>query len=192
MAVSRLEFAIDDFLFGFSESYEQVARALTRTYPFKMSERVDLLISILIEVKELRTQPIFFDGFLDLNWLGFALDELFEERNSIAHGASFFRETRDDRTLFHFYRYSREAKNRYQRVEYRISNYGLAHLTERAHVLRRYLENLLRFIQLGEGWEQDYKVQAEICDNWYLLEKLEIAKRDAETGRLHIPNTGSA
>ncbi len=188
VAVSRLEFAFDDFLFEFAKRHEKVARDLARTYPFKIRERVDLLIAALIKVRELRTQPIFTDGFMELNWLGYALDELFEERNAIAHGASFFREIRNERIVVHFHRYVRTSRNTYEQTKYIISNVGLAHLTDRAHALRRYLESLHRFLTSGQGWEENYKIQSRVHDNWRMLKKLGVAKKDPVTGHLYIPN----
>lgn len=187
VAVSRLEYALDDFLFRFSSRHKDTAESLTKTYPFKIKERIDLVISVLICEPGLRTQPIFSDGFLDLNWLAFALEELFNERNHIAHGASFFHEVDADRTVYHFYRYTRVSKNAYERVQYSISNYGLEHLSKRAHVLRRYFDRLSDYMEGGEGWEQHYKAQAESSDNWRMLAQLGIAQKHPETGKLFIP-----
>lgn len=82
---SRLEFAIDDFMFKVADRAPRVARGLSKAPPRQNSEKIDFVIQSFISIGQIRRLG---DeaGVLNLNAIGYMLDEIFDLRNHLAHG----------------------------------------------------------------------------------------------------------
>lgn len=175
MSVSELEYMLDHFLFSCSNKYRKATQKLAQTYPAKAKEKADILVGLLLLVPELRTQPFSCEGDLDLNAIGYFLEEIFDQRNMIAHGASRRQDHFPDRVVIHFRKFRRLSRNTYGEDTFIVSDRGLEHQTERAKFFIKYLQSLQYFIDGKTDWETEYKRDCEIRENWRRLIEFGIA-----------------
>ncbi len=112
----------------------------------------------------LRKVPVFGDGTLDLIWLQYQLDELYEMRAVFAHGSIFVTHKSNDLVTWRFDKYTRIDGN-WTVTSTNVDSGFLAHVCKTADVLRSYLWNLREAVTDHFDWEAAYKTDCEIRAN---------------------------
>lgn len=104
--VAGLEFLLDECIFLIARKCRRLAHSLSKKIPFKMKEKIDFLIWTLVSIPKLREIGDS-DGFLNLNFIGYAFEELWDFRNYCIHGNIGFINIGEDNFMFRSSRYSR-------------------------------------------------------------------------------------
>lgn len=165
VALSNLEFAHDNFVLAVNRSNPKLASKISRKFPRQFRQKTDFVICVIAHSFTLRQTPIFGDGSLDLQWLQYKLDELYELRAAIAHGSILYSKTSDKGTLWRLDRIVSTEKNRWGEQSLEIGTSYLADVWLTTKVLKHYLVRLTRVIENGDSWEADYKIDCEIRAN---------------------------
>jgi len=126
VALSNLEFSHDHFMFKMHETHQNLSIRLSKRFPRHFKEKTNFLINAVSNVEKLRQVPIFPTGELNLLWLQYQLDEIYEVRSVIAHGSIFFSESTPDRITWTFERFVKKEKNTWNREAVKMSNGYLA------------------------------------------------------------------
>lgn len=165
VALSNLEFAHDEFVFRMHETYLDLSVGLSKRFPRQFKDKTDFLINAVANLQELRQVPMFHTGELNLLWLQYQLDELYEIRAIIAHGSVFYSETTPDRITWTFERFVKKAANTWSREAVKISNGYLASVYSTALAIKLYLADLTRCLESNFCWEKEYQADKEIRQN---------------------------
>lgn len=172
VALSNLEFTHDEFVFKAYSANRDLSLALTKRFPRQFKEKTDFLINSVANIRELRQTPLFQTGELNLLWLQYQLDELYEVRAIIAHGSIFFSESTPDRITWTFERYVQSQKNTWTKEAVQMSNGYLASVHYTADTLRHYINSLIRRVERSSSWEEHYQADKEIRRNRIHLARL--------------------
>jgi hypothetical protein len=172
VALSNLEFTHDEFVFKAYSANRDLSLALTKRFPRHFKEKTDFLINSVANIRELRQTPLFQTGELNLLWLQYQLDELYEVRPIIAHGSIFFSESTPDRITWTFERYVQRQKNTWTKEAVQMSNGYLASVHYTADTLRHYINSLIRRLERSSSWEEHYQADKEIRRNRIHLARL--------------------
>jgi len=172
VALSNLEFAHDEFVFKMYKKNKEFAIQLSKRFPRHFKEKTDFLIHAISNVPKLRQVPIFQNGKLDLIWLQYQLDELYEVRSILSHGSVFFSETTPERITWCFERFVSTKKNTWSREAVKISNGYLASIHYSASAIRQYLWRLTECLEGTSNWEEDYQSDKVIRENRKLLDEM--------------------
>lgn len=162
VALSNLEFAHDEFVFKMHEQHRDLSISLSQAFPRHFKDKTDFLIYAVANVPKLRKYPMFQTGELNLLWLQYQLDELYEVRSIVAHGSVFYSETSPDRITWTFERFVRKAKRTWTREAVKISNGYLASVYYSAFVIKHYLAGLIRCLEDSSCWEREYQADKKI------------------------------
>lgn len=172
VGLSNLELVHDDFLFKMHETYRDLSVTLSKKFPRHFKEKTDFLIKAVSNIPKLRQVPIFWTGELNLLWLQYQLDELYEIRSIVAHGSIFFSETTPDRITWTFERTVQREKMTWVREAVEISNGYLASVHYTASAIKHYLVRLTRCLADDSCWEREYQADKEIRRNRKSLAEL--------------------
>lgn len=176
--LSNLEFAHDSFVLTFHEKNTKDALKISRHFPRHFKDKVDFLIGALAIFPKLRTVPVFWDGTLNLLWLQYQLDELYEVRTKLAHGSIFYSETGEGGTVWRLDRVASSKKRHWGVTSSLMGSSFLADVSETARSLTHYLTSLTMSLEGRFSWEEAYKTDCEIRENHKFLKEL------AEAGAL--------
>ena len=165
VSLSNLEFAHDDFVFEMHRSDLDLTMKLSKKFPRQFKEKTDFLINAVANSEKLIQIPIFATGELNLLWLQYQLDELYEIRSIIAHGSIFFSETTPDRITWTFERVVQSEKNVWGPEAIKMSNGYLASVHHTAFFIKHYIVHLTMCLRDDSCWESDYQVDKEIRRN---------------------------
>lgn len=138
VALSNLEFAYDEFVLQMHEMNRDLSIDLSKRFPRHFKEKTNFLINAVSNVPKLRKIPIFSTGELNLLWLQYQLDELYEVRSMVAHGSIFYSEISPDRITWTFERVVKTEKNTWAREAVKISNGYLANVHYSASIIKHY------------------------------------------------------
>lgn len=172
VALSNLEFAHDEFIFKMHEMNLDLSISLSTRFPRQFKEKTNFLINAVANVKKLRQVPIFHTGELNLLWLQYQLDELYEIRAIIAHGSVFYSESTPDRITWTFERFVKKQKNTWTREAVKISNGYLASVHDTASAIKYYFADLTRCLEDNSCWEREYQADKEIRQNRKFLAEI--------------------
>lgn len=163
--LSNLEFCHDQFAFKVFNTNRELALSLSNKFPRHFRKKTDFLIHAVANVAELKKIPIFQTGELDLLWLQYQLDELYEIRSVIAHGSIIYSEIDADRINFSFDRVVRRERNswRIERVE--MTNGYLAHVEHTAFIIKGYIRELICALGGGSSWEDNYQFDKDVRES---------------------------
>lgn len=170
--LSNLEFAHDEFMFAMHKRHHDLSVSLSRKFPRHFKNKTDFLVNAVANVPELRQVPIFATGELNLLWLQYQLDEIYEIRSIIAHGSVFLTKRGADRITWRFERFVRKEKMTYALESVEISNGYLASVYYTASVIRHYLARLVHCLTDISCWESEYQADKEIRQNRKSLAEL--------------------
>lgn len=172
VALSNLEFSHDKFVFCVHKNHRDLAVRLTRNFPRQFKDKTDFLINTILQIKKLREVPFYQTGELNLLWLQYQLDEIYEIRSIIAHGSIFLSESTADRVTWQFDRYVRSEKNTYTTESVRISNGYLASVHHTASAIRHYISRLKKHLEDESSWEIEYQADKKIRENRKFIDEL--------------------
>lgn len=172
VALSNLEYAHDKFIFEMLEQNKNLALSFSPKFPRHFAKKTDFLISSILAMPKLRREPIFQDGELNLVWLQYQLDELYQIRSIIAHGSVFLTENSNNRVTWTFDRYVNKGKQKWAEESVKISNGYLASVHLTASTLKHFLYRLIRCLDGVSNWERDYQTDKEIRQNEKFFEEL--------------------
>jgi hypothetical protein len=184
VALSNLEFAHDEFVFKMYEANKELSIRLSNRFPRHFKEKTDFLIHSIANVSKLKQVPIFQTGKLDLIWLQYQLDELYEVRSILSHGSVFFSETTPERITWCFERFVSNKRNTWSREAVKVSNGYLASVYLTASTLRNYLWDLTACLQGTSSWEKDYQTDKEIRKNRILLNEIDAFMTIADDNKI--------
>ncbi|WP_423206428.1 hypothetical protein E2974_14115 [Paracoccus yeei] len=128
VSLSNLEFSHDNFVFIMHKTNRDLSLKLSKKFPRHFKEKTSFLINAVANVQKLRKIPVFQTGELNLLWLQYQLDELYEIRSIIAHGSIFISESTPDRITWTFERFVQSKKDTWAPEAVKISNGYLARL----------------------------------------------------------------
>ena len=167
VSLSNLELAHDEFVFKMHETHRDLSIFLSRKFPRHFKEKTDFLINAVFNIPKLRQVPIFQTGELNLLWLQYQLDELYEIRSIVAHGSIFFSETTPDRITWTFERTVQVQKEKmtWTREAVKISNGYLASVHYSTSAIKHYLVRLTRCLADNLCWEEEYQADKQIRQN---------------------------
>lgn len=175
VALSNLEFAHDEFVFKMYEAHRELSIRLSKRFPRHFKEKTNFLINAVSNVQKLRRGSIFQTGELNLLWLQYQLDELYETRSIVAHGSVFFSESKYDQITWTFERFVQNKKNTWDREAVKISNRHLANIHYSASVIKHYFVRLTKCLEDSSFWEREYQADKEIRRNRKFLAELSSA-----------------
>jgi len=167
--LSNLEFAHDSLIMGFHERWPDQALAISKSFPLQFKDKTDFVVQAVIRTPLLRTMPISRDGDLDLVWLQYQLDELYDMRAVLAHGSNFYREKKYDYTTWYLDRYEKAGKGARRITKSQIGDGHLARISTTAKAMKIYFWNLHNLVSKHETWEKIYKTDIEVRENRRLL-----------------------
>lgn len=170
--LSNLEFAHDDFVLNMRRTDPDLAVSISKQFPRHFKEKTNFLINSVANVPRLRQVPIFQTGDLNLLWLQYQLDELYETRSIIAHGSIFFSETTPDRITWTFERVVKKEKRTWGLETIKISNGYLASVHYTASAIRHYLVTLKKCLLGESSWEEIYQSDKEIREGRIYIAEL--------------------
>lgn len=164
VALSNLEFAHDNFVFKMHETNHELSLLLSKRFPRHFREKTDFLVNAVANLPKLRTVPIFQNGTLDLLWLQYQLDEIYEVRSIIAHGSIVLSESTPHRITWTLERFVQDQTKAWTRQAVKVSNGYLASVYFSAWLLKRYMLNLTECLEnvscLEQEYQQDKKIRA--------------------------------
>jgi hypothetical protein len=164
--LSNLEFAHDQFILSVNKEWPSLASSLSSAFPRQFKAKTDFLVGAICAAPILRKQPIFGDGGLNLQWLQYQLDELYEVRAAIAHGSISYTETQGDSAVWRLDRVVQGArKGSWRTKSSMIGSEFMADVATTAHELRHYLSSLRDALEGRSDWESKYKSDCEIRGN---------------------------
>jgi hypothetical protein len=172
IALSNLEFAHDEFVFKMHETDRDLSINLSKHFPRHFKEKTNFLINAVANVPKLRKFPIFQTGELNLLWLQYQLDELYEVRSIVAHGSTCFSESTPDRITWTFERVVKKEKMTWTREAVKISDGYLASVHYTASVIKHYLVLLIQCLAGNSCWEENYQEDKEIRKNRKFIAEL--------------------
>ncbi|MFC3529346.1 hypothetical protein ACFOMH_14295 [Paracoccus mangrovi] len=175
VSLSNLEFAHDEFVFAMHKTDRDLSIGLSKKFPRHFREKTDFLIDAVFNVSKLRRIPFFATGELNLLWLQYQLDEIYEVRSIIAHGSIFFSESTEDRITWRFDRYVQGQKNTWAPEAVKISNGYLASVHYSASAIKNYIVRLTMCLEDRSCWEKEYQADKEIRQNRKLVAELAAA-----------------
>ena len=175
VALSNLELAHDKFVFKMHETHRDLSIGLSKLFPRHFKEKTNFLINAVSNVQKLRQVPIFQTGELNLLWLQYQLDELYEVRSIVAHGSIFFSESTPDRITWTFERFVQKQKKTWTCEAVEISNGYLASVHYSAEAIRHYIIRLTKCLEDSSCWESEYQADKEIRRNRKLFAELTAA-----------------
>lgn len=175
VSLSNLEFAHDEFVFGMHKNYRDLSIRLSKKFPRHFREKTDFLINSVSNVQKLRKIPIYQTGELNLLWLQYQLDEIYEIRSIIAHGSIFLSESTEDRITWKFERFVQNQRHTWTPEEVKISNGYLASVHYTASAIKHYIVRLTMCLEDRSCWEREYQEDKEIRRNRKLLAELTAA-----------------
>ncbi|WP_142593718.1 hypothetical protein [Pseudorhizobium endolithicum] len=145
---ASLEHIVDKFLFCYGNTRTPLV-CRTTNFPATMEAKVDFIVSAYIEDRRLRSCGDA-DDRLDLNAIGYLMDEVWDARKHLIHGSLYF--SRHDGTDFSFTssRYTRVSKNRYEVVSFRISRGAILRLLDNIAYLKAVLRVALDILDGGD------------------------------------------
>ncbi|MGR3269418.1 hypothetical protein [Thalassococcus profundi] len=167
--VSNLDFEIDQFIAEVARKHPELSRSRSKRFPKKWRHKIAFCVEIIEVIPDLRRIPIYSDGYLSMDYLSYAVDEIFYVRNLVAHGSI-------DVVRNHLgvkswtaskATFVRDADNAecYSVSRYRFSEHYLEELFHRSVALRKYFFALRRFLEAGENWESRYQEDKQIREN---------------------------
>lgn len=126
----------------------------------------------MANVQELRQVPVFLTGELDLVWLQYQLDELYEVRSIIAHGSVVYIRSTPHRITWTFKRIVQTQKKTWSSQTVKVSNGYLASVHYTAIAIKRYIVRLTERLENLSCWETEYQKDKEIRQNRKFLAEL--------------------
>jgi hypothetical protein len=166
--LSNLEYAHDQFIVAVNGQHPELALKMSKRFPRQFNDKVDFLVSSIIYIRHLRRTPIFSDGSLNLQWLQYQLDELYQLRATLAHG-SIFQSTRHPNgavwKLDRYVKRSSEKNGLWGEISYEVGSTFLADAILTAQALKHYVLDLTNTLLNENYWEDNYKVQCKIGEN---------------------------
>lgn len=172
VSLSNLEFAHDEFVFKVHEQNKELSLRLSKSFPRHFKKKTDFLVDAVWLIPKLRQVPMFVTGELNLQWLQYQLDELYEIRLIFAHGSVFLSETSEDRITWTFERFVSNRRNTWEREAVKISNGFLASVSWSAETIKQYIYALLRTLEGNSSWEREYQADKEIRSNRLMFAEL--------------------
>jgi hypothetical protein len=173
MELSNLEFAHDQFVVSVNEKDSAFAARIAKDFPRQFRDKTDFLLVVLQEWRQLREIPIFSDGTLNLQWLQYQLDELYDVRAALAHGSLSLVERGDGWARWRLDRWVMiKERGTWTVASTTVGSGFLANVVATARALRRYLLNLVGAIEGTFKWEDAYKADIEIRANRESLREL--------------------
>lgn len=186
--VSWLEKSIQDFLFSClrfdrTRTLLAVKRALEvrenkilKKDPKLPSPKYypDVVVQILLFFPKLRKEPFWDDGTLNLNAIALMIEQAFDMRNHLAHGAVEVTEKDGNTTRYTATKLQLKVgtKRTYGSERYRFSDVVLSRLCDDARVLTRYLNRLEEVLEEKRAWEQVYTMEKQIIENRKFMAEL--------------------
>lgn len=151
--ISRLEFQIDNFVFDYvhkrpSEwrSFAEIERKSVsgeridlKRYPQQTDSKIHFFICTFLYSRDM-LQLGDLDGYLDLNAIGYMLEEVFQFRNFLIHGSLSGISSNSDRIVFRYKKYTRVNRHEAKGDD------GVPFVVETRDFSSIYLENILRNI----------------------------------------------
>lgn len=165
VSLSNLEYTHDNFVVKMHKKHRDLSITLSKKFPRHFKEKTDFLINSISNVDKLRKVPIFQDGSLNLLWLQYQLDELYEIRAIVAHGSICISETTPDRITWTFERYVQTEKHTWAPEGVKISNGYLASVHYSASAIEHYIARLTRCLEDTSCWEREYQTDKLIRRN---------------------------
>ncbi|UPA23725.1 hypothetical protein [Shinella oryzae] len=142
-----LENILDKFIFTYGKLKTPLARG-TRIFPVNMKEKTEFLIKAYLENRNLRTCGDA-DDKINLNSIGYLMDEVWEARNHLIHGRLYLSRHKDGDFSFNSTRYTRVIRNEYEEVAYKISRSAIVHLLGGISYLKAFLRTGLEILDGG-------------------------------------------
>jgi len=158
-----LEFVHDHFIAAVNEKEPGFAAEKSKAFPRHFKEKTDFLVGVLLDWPELRMIPIFSDGTLNLQWLQYQLDELYDVRSALAHGSISVVEKGDGWTRWRLERWVKgEKPGTWTVASATVGSGFLAHVVATSRGIRHYLIKLEMAVEGNFTWEKAYKSDCEI------------------------------
>ncbi|MEW9921167.1 hypothetical protein AB2B41_16270 [Marimonas sp. MJW-29] len=170
--LSNLEWAHDKFVLTVNEKAPDFATSLSKKFPRHLKEKTDFLIHAIAHMPKLKQVPMFGDGTLNLQWLQYQLDELYQFRAALAHGSVLLTEIDDRGTVWKFDRFTRRRSNVYGEQHNSVGDGFLADVCTTADAVGHYINTLTRMLDDKESWERGYKCDLEIRQNHQKIAEL--------------------
>lgn len=165
VALSNLEFAHDEFVFEMHNRHHDLCLRFAKKFPRHFKKKTDFLVGAVVNVPKLKQIPIFPTGELNLLWLQYQLDELYEIRSILAHGSIFYSRVTPERITWTFDRFVSKQRNTWTREQVKMSNGFLASVCCTADAIRHYIWHLTRCVEDNSSWEECYQGDKEIRGN---------------------------
>lgn len=172
VSLSNLEFAHDEFVFAMYNKHRDLSIRLSKKFPRQFKEKTDFLVNSVSNISDLRKIPFHQTGELNLLWLQYQLDEIYEIRSIIAHGSIFISESTPDRIIWKFERFVQSQKHTWTSEAVKISNGYLASVHHTASAIKHYLAHLKMCLEERSCWESEYQKDKEIRRNRELMSEL--------------------
>lgn len=166
--LSNLEYAHDRFIFEVNRLYPELAEKMNKSFPRQYKDKIDFLVTCIIEIAHLRTVPVLSNGELNLQWVHYQLEELYQIRTTLAHGSVFLSETYPGGAIWKFDRFEQEKgspRGVWTETSWKIGSGLLADATQTAQTLKYYLFNLFKTLGDPDYWERMYKNQRVLLKN---------------------------
>jgi len=145
--VSKLEFELDEYMFLFRKKFPKMTQSLSSAFPKMYSDKIRFFVETFICYSPLRRIGDA-NGELNLNTIGYLFEQLFDARNHLAHGAIYFSETTDMRTVYTAEKYTRikGKKQSFQKDKYKFSTIFLDQLFGDCLYLKALIRNAVRLL----------------------------------------------
>jgi len=154
---ASLEHIVDSFLFRYGKLQTPLV-CRTTSFPATMEAKIDFLVSAYIENRRLRSCGDA-DDRLDLNSIGYLMDEVWDTRNHLIHGRIYFSRQSGSDFYFRSIRYVRLAKNRYEEVTFKIRRDGLIRLLDNILYLKSVLRTALDILEGGDPKAEYHEIR---------------------------------
>lgn len=82
---SSLDYEIDDFIFTVARERPQLAKSISKHIPYTYLDKIEFVVTSYVRIPTLREVGDY-DGKIDLNWIGYSLEEIYSFRNVFVHG----------------------------------------------------------------------------------------------------------
>lgn len=171
---SALEFALDTFMFKFHELYKDAAVTFSKNAPQKIGDKLEFYVSCLINFPILRRIP-FWDIELNINAICYRVEEIFDIRNHLAHGAIDLTEISGGASIYTAVKYTRRKSGSYGVDRYTIGSGFLESVWNDCKSTRKYFQNLSHALDDPDFLERNCRLQKEIvCNRVHYRELMEL------------------
>lgn len=168
--VSAYELALDTFIAAVATQKPKLAKSVASRFPMKWEAKVEFCLRVLSGVPELRTMPIYDDGYWSADHIYYSSAQLFDVRNHLAHGAIFSTVINGAGKVWTAEKMNveRGIDGKGQMIgvaRYKFTSYLLEVVYKDSVTLRKYFERLVKQMEVGETWERWYQSEKLMANN---------------------------